>query len=60
MFGVDDDTMESVVLDLLRERGLTLGLAESVTGGLIAARLTDVAGRQRRVPRRDRVATPAR
>jgi nicotinamide-nucleotide amidase len=36
--------MESVVLDLLRARGLTLGLAESVTGGLVAARLTDIAG----------------
>ena len=42
VFGVDDDTMESVVLSLLRSRGLTLGLAESVTGGLISARLTDV------------------
>ena len=36
--------MESVVLDLLRTRGLTLGLAESVTGGLVAGRLTDVPG----------------
>jgi nicotinamide-nucleotide amidase len=44
VFGVDDDTMESVVLQLLRERGLTLGLAESITGGLVAARLTDIAG----------------
>jgi nicotinamide-nucleotide amidase len=44
VFGVDDETMESVVLDLLRERDLTLGLAESVTGGLVAARLTDVPG----------------
>ena len=44
VFGVDDDTMESVVLDLMRERGLTLALAESLTGGLIAARLTEVAG----------------
>ena len=44
VFGADDDTMESVVLDLLRSRGLTLGLAESVTGGLISARLTDVPG----------------
>ena len=44
VFGMDDDTMESVVIDLLRARGLTLGLAESVTGGLVAARLTDVAG----------------
>ena len=42
--GVDDDTMESVVLHMMRERGLTLGLAESVTGGLVAGRLTNVAG----------------
>ncbi len=44
MFGTDDDTMESVVLQLLRERRLSLGLAESVTGGLVAARLTAVPG----------------
>jgi nicotinamide-nucleotide amidase len=44
VFGVDEQSMESVVLDLLRERGLTLGLAESVTGGLVAARLTEVPG----------------
>jgi len=44
VFGFDDDTMESVVLELLRQRGLTIGLAESVTGGLVAARLTSVAG----------------
>jgi nicotinamide-nucleotide amidase len=44
VFGVDDDTMESVVLQILRERGLTLGLAESVTGGLVAGRFTGVAG----------------
>jgi nicotinamide-nucleotide amidase len=44
VFGVDADTMESVVLDLLRSHGLTLGLAESVTGGLVAGRLTNVAG----------------
>jgi competence/damage-inducible protein CinA-like protein len=44
VFGLDDDTMESVVLQLLRERGLTLGLAESLTGGLIASRLTAHAG----------------
>lgn len=44
VFGVDDDTMESVVLDLLRRRGLTLGLAESVTGGLVAGRITNVPG----------------
>ncbi len=44
VFGVDDDTMESVVLQLLRERGWSLGVAESVTGGLVAGRLTAVAG----------------
>lgn len=44
VFGVDDDTMESVVAGALAARGWTLGLAESVTGGLLAARLTDVAG----------------
>jgi nicotinamide-nucleotide amidase len=44
VFGIDTDTMESVVLDLLRRRGLSLGLAESVTGGLVGARLTAVAG----------------
>ena len=44
VFGVDDDTMESVVLRMLRERGLTLGLAESVTGGLVGARITAIAG----------------
>ncbi|MGA0878856.1 MAG: CinA family nicotinamide mononucleotide deamidase-related protein, partial [Ilumatobacteraceae bacterium] len=44
VFGFDDDTMESVVLQLLRERGLSLGLAESVTGGLVSGRLTSVPG----------------
>ncbi len=44
VFGVDDDTMESVVLQLLRDRGLSLGLAESVTGGLVAGRITAVPG----------------
>jgi nicotinamide-nucleotide amidase len=44
VFGVDDDTMESVVLQMLRERGLSLGLAESVTGGLVAGRITNVPG----------------
>jgi nicotinamide-nucleotide amidase len=44
VFGVDDRSMEVVVLDLLRERGMTLGLAESLTGGLVTARLTDVPG----------------
>jgi nicotinamide-nucleotide amidase len=44
VFGVDEQTMEDVVAERLLERGLTLGLAESVTGGLIASRLVNVPG----------------
>ena len=44
VFGVDDDTMESVTLDLLRERGLTLAVAESLTGGMVGSRICDVPG----------------
>jgi nicotinamide-nucleotide amidase len=44
VFGIDDETMESTILDLLRTRGWSLGLAESVTGGLVAGRITNVPG----------------
>ncbi len=44
VFGFDDDTMESVVLRDMARSGLTLGLAESVTGGLVSGRLTAVPG----------------
>jgi len=44
VFGVDAQNMESVVLQKLREKKLTLGVAESVTGGLVAGRLTAIAG----------------
>ncbi|HEX2574838.1 MAG TPA: competence/damage-inducible protein A [Aquihabitans sp.] len=44
VFGVDDETMEHAVLVLLRDRGLTLGLGESLTGGLMGARICDVVG----------------
>lgn len=44
VFGVDTDTMESVVLQLLRERGSTFAIAESVTGGLVGGRITNVPG----------------
>lgn len=40
----DGRALEEVVGDLLRARGLRIGVAESCTGGLIAARLTDVPG----------------
>src|SRR4029078_1340349 len=44
VFSTDDESMEEVILNLLRDRGLTLATAESVTGGLIASRLTAVPG----------------
>ncbi len=44
VFGVDDESMERVVLSLLRERGWSLAVAESVTGGLVGARLVDAPG----------------
>jgi nicotinamide-nucleotide amidase len=44
VFAVDEETMESVVSDLLRARGWTLGLAESLTGGLIGSRISDAPG----------------
>jgi nicotinamide-nucleotide amidase len=47
VFGTNTDTMESVVLNLLEERGWTLGIAESVTGGLVGGRITSIAGASR-------------
>lgn len=44
VFGLDDQNMEVVVLDHLRRRGLTLCLAEAVTGGYVSARLAATAG----------------
>ena len=43
VFGVDDETMEYAVLERLRGRGWSLGVAESLTGGLIGARIVKVA-----------------
>jgi len=43
-FGEDEETLESSVGRLLAERGATVALAESCTGGLISKRLTDIAG----------------
>ena len=43
-FGEGDETLESAIGKLLTQRGETLALAESCTGGLLAKRLTDGAG----------------
>jgi nicotinamide-nucleotide amidase len=44
LFGEDERSVAEIVLDLCRSRGLSLATAESCTGGLVASRLTGVAG----------------
>ena len=44
VFAVDGESIEAIVLRLCREKGWTLGTAESATGGLVAERLTGVPG----------------
>ena len=44
VFGVDDESMEVTVAQRLVARGLSFGVAESLTGGLIASRLVNVPG----------------
>jgi nicotinamide-nucleotide amidase len=44
VYGEDGADLAAVVLDLCREKGLTVGVAESCTGGLLGARLTAIAG----------------
>ena len=49
VYSTDGRLLEAVVGDLLVERGLRIGVAESCTGGLLASRLTDVPGSSRYV-----------
>jgi nicotinamide-nucleotide amidase len=44
IFGADNDTLESVVGNLLRSKNLRLAVAESCTGGLISHRITNISG----------------
>jgi nicotinamide-nucleotide amidase len=44
IFGTDKDTLPAVVGKLLQERKQTLAVMESLTGGLLANRITDVPG----------------
>ena len=44
IFAVDHQTMESVVLDQLKAQSLTFATAESITGGMIGSRLTEIPG----------------
>lgn len=40
VFGINDDTMETAVIAQLRDRALTLAVAETLTGGILASRMT--------------------
>jgi len=44
VYSEDGESMEEVVLKLLKENGLVLATAESCTGGLLAGRITDIPG----------------
>ena len=44
IYGEGDDDLAAVVLDLCRKRGLTIGVGESCTGGLLGARITAIPG----------------
>jgi len=50
-YGQDDDLLESVVGRLLLDRGFTVSVAESCTGGLLGNRLTNIAGSSRYIER---------
>jgi nicotinamide-nucleotide amidase len=44
IYGIDTETLENTVVGLLKEKNKTLSAAESCTGGLLAKRVTDIAG----------------
>jgi nicotinamide-nucleotide amidase len=44
IYGIDNDTMEKVIGKLLAEGKLTISVAESCTGGMVANRITNVPG----------------
>jgi nicotinamide-nucleotide amidase len=44
VFGSDDETIERVLLRLLADLGYTIGTAESMTGGMVVSRLTELPG----------------
>ncbi len=44
MYTVDDEPMEEVVGKLLREAGMTVAVAESITAGMVCSRMTNVPG----------------
>ena len=47
IWGADEDTFQEAVARLLDERGLSIAVMESCTGGLLASTITDVPGASR-------------
>ncbi|MGC8669406.1 MAG: competence/damage-inducible protein A [Chthonomonadales bacterium] len=47
VYGFDEDTLEASVVRILERQGLRLATAESCTGGMLAARITNVPGSSR-------------
>lgn len=47
IYGVDEETLQSVVAQRLIDAGMTVVAAESCTGGMLAARLTEISGSSR-------------
>lgn len=52
VFGIDVESVEERVMQLLSEKKMTFSAAESCTGGELAKRFTDMPGRKRIFPRR--------
>lgn len=50
IFGTNDDTLEATVVALLKKRRATVATAESCTGGMLSARITDVSGASKVFP----------
>ena len=44
IFGYEKETLQSVLVDKLKETGMTVSFAESCTGGMMAQKITDVPG----------------
>ena len=44
IYGINEETIEGVTIDLLKKHDLTLACAESCTGGLVSARLINISG----------------
>ena len=44
IYGFDEDTMENIVVDLLKKHNLTISFAESCTCGLLASKIGNVSG----------------